>query len=93
MLGTAGTVRDDERVAFEFLCLETRGRGLVHSARPDGRSPGVEFELGMITDRAVRFEGCEHDSPTWIDCERTGPDSRIANIGGDVGVIHFGYEC
>ncbi len=47
----------------------------------------------MITDRAVRFEGCEHDSPTWIDCERTGPDSRIANIGGDVGVIHFGYEC
>jgi len=92
MLGTGCTVRDDEMVAFEFLRLETRGKSLIYVAHPGGRSPGVEFELRMISGRAVRFENPEHDFPTWIEYERTGPDSCMATIGGDAGTVEFHYE-
>lgn len=92
MLGTGCTVRDDEMVAFEFPRLETRGSGLFHVAHPDGRSPGIEYDLRMISDRAVRFEDPEHDFPTWIEYERTGPESCIASIGGDAGTVRIRYE-
>ena len=93
MFGIGFTTKNDLMRAYEYLRIETREDSLVYVAQPHGKSPGVEFYLSDLTADTALFENPDHDFPQWIRYERTGPESCVATIGGEAGLIEFHYEC
>lgn len=83
MLGVARTVRGDSARGFEYVRIVERAGGLFYVAQPGGRPP-VEFALGEHGDARATFTNPQHDHPKWIQYQRTGADSLVARIAGDV---------
>jgi len=82
MLGINRTISDNRTVAFEFLRIEERPKGIVLIAHPNARSPGTEFVLTYQDESEVVFENPEHDFPTLIRYVLKRDGSMLASIGG-----------
>lgn len=89
MLGLNRTIRGEETVAFEWLRIEARPRGLVYLAHPGGRMPGTAFELQSSEPGTAVFENLDHDFPQRIAYRRAEPDRLSVDVTGDGSPLHF----
>jgi hypothetical protein len=65
MLAISRTIKGGRMVAFEFLRIVERDRGLVYVAQPEGRPP-TEFVLTQMSGESATFENPAHDFPKVI---------------------------
>ena len=79
MLAVSRTLKGDRMVAFEYLRIVERDRGLVYIAQPNGRPP-TEFTLTAITPDSVTFENPMHDFPKMIRYSRRSDGSLEARV-------------
>lgn len=72
MLGLHRDVRPERAVAWEFLRIEERPKGIVYLASPRGVAP-TPFDLVELTERRAVFANPAHDFPKriiyWIGAE------------------------
>ncbi len=82
MVGLGRTV-SPRGTSFEFLRIQTDGRGgVVYIAMPDGGTP-TTFRLATRGAREVAFENPEHDFPRRITYRRDGDTLHVRLDGVD----------
>lgn len=79
MLAVSRTIKGDRMVAFEFLRIVERDRGLVYIAQPNGRPP-TEFALTHVSAESATFENPAHDFPKVIRYAKRTDGSLEARI-------------
>lgn len=94
MLGMSRTVRGDTLVEYEVVRMEERGDSLFYVANPVRQSQ-AQFLATSSTESSVVFENPHHDFPKKISYFRTGPDSVVARVEGELSgknrVLEFRY--
>ena len=82
MLGLSRTVTKGRMASFEFLRIETTGKGIDYVASPGG-GPVTRFRLVRGTATEALFENLAHDFPKRI-IYRLRPDGTLqVRIEGD----------
>ena len=80
MLAVSRTVRENKMVAFEYLRIVERDKGLVYVAQPAGREP-TEFILVDVNEKQATFVNPRHNYPQRIVYERSAEDKLTTSIG------------